>query len=65
MTGIVLVLHFGIFDLLSLGWRRLGVDAAPVMRSPLRSTSLAEFWGRRWNTAFHELAARFTYAPLR
>jgi alginate O-acetyltransferase complex protein AlgI len=34
------------------------------MRNPLRSSSLAEFWGRRWNTAFHELATRFTFRPL-
>ena len=32
------------------------MNAMPVMRNPLRSSSLAEFWGRRWNTAFHELA---------
>jgi hypothetical protein len=65
MTGLLFVLHFGTFHLLSLGWRTLGVDARPVMRNPLRSTSLAEFWGRRWNTAFHELATRFTFRPLR
>src|SRR6185436_4806464 len=65
MTGLMFVLHFGTFHLLSLGWRTLGVDARPVMQSPLRSTSLAEFWGRRWNTAFHELATRFTFRPLR
>jgi hypothetical protein len=65
MTGGMFVLHFGTFHLLSLGWRTLGVDARPVMRNPLRSTSLAEFWGRRWNTAFHELATRFTFRPLR
>ncbi len=65
MIGLIFVLHFGTFHLLSLGWRRLRVNAMPVMRNPLRSTSLAEFWGRRWNTAFHELAARFTFRPLR
>jgi hypothetical protein len=65
MIGLVFVLHFGTFHLLSLGWRSIGVNAMPVMRNPLRSTSLAEFWGRRWNTAFHELAARFTFRPLR
>ena len=65
MVGLVFVLHFGTFQLLSLGWRSLGVNAMPVMQHPLRSRSLAEFWGRRWNTAFHELAARFTFRPLR
>jgi hypothetical protein len=65
MVGLIFVLHFGTFHLLSLGWRSLGVNAMPVMRNPLRSSSLAEFWGRRWNTAFHELATRFTFRPLR
>ena len=65
MIGMILVLHFGTFHLLSLGWRGVGVNAIPVMRSPLFASSLADFWGRRWNTAFHELAARFTFRPLR
>jgi predicted DCC family thiol-disulfide oxidoreductase YuxK len=65
MIGVIFVLHFGTFHLLSLLWRRFGVNAMPVMRNPLRSTSLADFWGRRWNTAFHELATRFTFRPLR
>jgi predicted DCC family thiol-disulfide oxidoreductase YuxK len=65
MTGVVFVLHFGTFHLLSLLWQRCGVNAMPVMRNPLRSTSLSDFWGRRWNTAFHELATRFTFQPLR
>jgi predicted DCC family thiol-disulfide oxidoreductase YuxK len=65
MTGLVLLLHFGTFALLSLAWRSVGVNAVPIMRAPLRSISLAEFWGRRWNTAFHEIAARFTFRPLR
>jgi hypothetical protein len=65
MLGAIFVLHFGTFHLLSLAWRRAGVDAIPLMRSPIRSTSLSEFWGRRWNVAFHELASRFTFQPLR
>jgi hypothetical protein len=65
MVGMILVLHFGTFRLLSLGWQSIDVHAIPVMQNPLRSNSLAEFWGRRWNTAFHELASRFTFRPLR
>lgn len=65
MIGAVFVLHFGVFRLLSLMWHRSGINAVPLMCNPIRSTSLGEFWGRRWNTAFHELAKRFTFAPLR
>ena len=65
MSGVMFLLHFGTFHLLSLAWRQTGIDARPIMRHPLRSVSLAEFWGRRWNIAFHELATRFTFAPLR
>src|SRR5262245_60307190 len=64
MIGMILVLHFGTFHLLALGWQSSGVNAMPLMRQPLGASSLADFWGRRWNTAFHELAARFTFKPL-
>jgi alginate O-acetyltransferase complex protein AlgI len=65
MIGAVCVLHFGLFDLLSLGWRTAGVNAVPLMRGPARSTSLAEFWGVRWNTAFHQLAHQYVFRLLR
>jgi len=65
MLGVVFILHFGLFHLLSLLWRQIGIHATPVMRNPIGATSLAEFWGGRWNTAFHELAFRFTFRPLR
>jgi hypothetical protein len=31
---------------------------------PRWALMLADFWGRRRNTAFHELAARFAFKPL-
>lgn len=36
----------------------------PIMKNPLRATSLGEFWGERWNLAFAELARRFILRPL-
>ncbi len=64
MFGIVLMLHFGLFGLLSCLWRSLGVNAQPLMNSPARSCSVAEFWGKRWNTAFRDLTYRFLFRPL-
>src|SRR5205807_918310 len=48
MLGIILVLHFGIFELLAAAWRCAGISVKPVMRAPIRATSLREFWGRGW-----------------
>lgn len=65
MGGAIFVLHFGLFHILSVIWRQAGVNAAPLMQFPLAATSLNDFWGKRWNTAFNELAFRFAYRPIR
>jgi alginate O-acetyltransferase complex protein AlgI len=65
MFGLILALHFGLFDVMSAIWRTRGVDAVPLMNGPTRATSLADFWGNRWNTAFHDLARVFVFMPLR
>ena len=56
LLGLVFLLHFGIFHLLALIWQNFGVNAQPLMRAPVLATSLAEFWGKRWNSAFSDLA---------
>jgi hypothetical protein len=63
-AAILLALHFGSFQLLSCAWRTIGVRAAPLMNNPIRSTSVSEFWGRRWNTAFRDLTHKHLFRPL-
>jgi alginate O-acetyltransferase complex protein AlgI len=65
MAALVLILHFGVFDVMNAVWRMRGVDAVPLMNAPTRATSLADFWGNRWNTAFHDLARTLVFMPLR
>jgi len=64
MIGLIFMLHFGSFHLLSCAWRAAGVDARPLMRNPSAAVSLSEFWGKRWNTAFRDLTHRFLFRPL-
>jgi hypothetical protein len=64
MIGLIFMLHFGGFHLLALVWRSFGVPAQPIMRNPMASVSLGEFWSRRWNVAFNDIAERFIFRPL-
>jgi predicted DCC family thiol-disulfide oxidoreductase YuxK len=64
MIGMILVLHFGIFALLAIAWRSYGINVRPVMDAPLKSATLGEFWGRRWNGAFNQLAFENIFRPV-
>ena len=64
LVGIILLLHFGAFHLLALLFQKAGVPVRPIMRNPIRATSLGEFWGERWNLAFHDLATSVLFRPL-
>ena len=64
MLGLVLLLHCGLFHLLSLMWRALGIDAPPIMHSPATATSVSRFWGGTWNVAFSDLMHGNVFKPL-
>ena len=65
LFGLIFVLHFGGFRIVSIWWRWQGIEAVPVMRAPVAAASLGDFWGARWNTAFHVLARDYVVRPLR
>jgi hypothetical protein len=64
LLGLVFILHFGSFHLISLFWRSVGIDAQPIMSNPIASKTLSEFWGKRWNLGFRHLAHDFIFSPL-
>lgn len=63
MVGLIFLLHFGSFDLLARAWQAAGVCAEPIMRAPILSQSLGEFWGKRWNLGFRQLSHDFLFRP--
>ncbi len=65
MVGLIFLLHFGAFHLLALSWQAIGISARPLMRMPIASRSLAEFWSVRWNRGFNDLVRVHLFAPVR
>ncbi|RAV97713.1 wax synthase family protein [Pseudochryseolinea flava] len=65
LVGVSFMLHFGVLNISTAGWRNLGVDVSELFRSPYKPRSLKEFWGRRWNLAFSEMTALIAYKPLK
>ncbi|MFZ3329833.1 MAG: MBOAT family protein [Candidatus Acidiferrales bacterium] len=64
LLALILILHFGSFELIALGWQTLGVEAQPIMQRPLPSHSLRDFLGRRWNLGFRQLSHEFIFQPF-
>lgn len=64
IAGLIFAGHFGALELLSCVWRSQGVFARPLMDHPWNAANLADFWGRRWNTAFRDLAYRLVLVPV-
>lgn len=65
MIALSLLVHFALFDLLAATWRSRGANTRKLFRCPIVSTSLTEFWGRRWNLAFSEMTAIAVFRPLK
>jgi alginate O-acetyltransferase complex protein AlgI len=64
LLGIAFLVHLGFCDALAGFWRNRGIAVERLFDNPARSRSLGEFWGRRWNRAFHAVAHRCIYRPV-
>jgi alginate O-acetyltransferase complex protein AlgI len=65
LVGLSFILHFGILNISTGVWRKMGVDVKELFIAPYQSKSLKEFWGKRWNMAFSEMTALIVYKPLK
>lgn len=65
LAGFSLALHFGILSVMSGVWRAIGFPAYALFRDPWKAATLGEFWARRWNVGFAEMAAVAVARPLR
>jgi hypothetical protein len=65
LIGMSLIAHFGLFQLLTACWRAAGVDVPKMWDFPLLAASLADFWSRAWNRAFHEWVRDQVCRPVR
>jgi hypothetical protein len=64
LFGLIFLLHFGTFHLIALFWQTMGIAAEPIMAKPILSKTLSEFWGKRWNLGFRQLAHDLIFRPL-
>lgn len=65
VSAYCLILHFGILHLIGAAWRHAGYNVEAIMQRPARSTSLADFWSRRWNRAFRDVSHSLVVRPTR
>jgi hypothetical protein len=47
-----------------LAYAALGIDPRPLHDDPIRSKTITEFWGRRWNRAVHRFLKQTVFAPV-
>jgi len=64
ITSLSLMLHFGLLNMSAWLLQYFHYPAYSLFRDPLRSESLRDFWGKRWNLAFTEMTSVLIFRPL-
>ncbi len=63
--SLIYIWGFGYSNLMCGLYRLFEIGVEPIFQNPLESTSLQDFWGKRWNTALINLSQRLLYNPLK
>ncbi len=64
LVALLLILHFGLSEIISSGFRIMGFGVNPLFNQPFAARTLNEFWTRRWNAAFVEMDRRLFLPQL-
>lgn len=64
LLGIGFLVHLGLLDALAGFWRLRGVPVGRLFDNPVAARTLGEFWGARWNLAFHVVARDRVFKPV-
>jgi Membrane bound O-acyl transferase family len=65
LVGLSFILHFGLLNMATGFLRMIGIPVTSLFKDPIKSTSLQEFWSKRWNIAFVELTTIAVLRPLK
>lgn len=60
----ILIFHSGMFSMEAACLSTFGIKVNRLMDAPQRSSSLGEFWGRRWNIPFIQMIRYAVFKPL-
>jgi alginate O-acetyltransferase complex protein AlgI len=64
LVGLLLLVHFGVSELMTVSFRLCGYRVSPLFENPLQSQSINEFWTQRWNRPFADMNRRLFLKPL-
>jgi alginate O-acetyltransferase complex protein AlgI len=62
--GYAFLFLFAFLDAWALLYRACGIGVEKLWHCPIASTSLADFWGRRWNRIFSGMLREVLFFPL-
>jgi alginate O-acetyltransferase complex protein AlgI len=64
LAGYAFLLLFALLDAWALVYRACGIGVEKLWHNPAASTSLADFWGQRWNRIFSGMLREVLFLPL-